>query len=196
MVSQKEAKRILERMQRRNRETTKAWRERQKEEGRRHVACYIDAEAWEALERARALGPNTGEIVSAALRTYGGEGNTELIAQAESVSRLRLDNEWMEREINRQADEIADLKRRLLRLDPEAEADAPSEPAAPADPHQAPEDRETLSKAELLERVDAMTQDGLTYNQIAERFNADGIATPSGRGTWKKTTVANLVRRK
>lgn len=193
MVSQKEAKRILERMQRRNRETTKAWRDRQKNEGKRHIACYIDADAWEVLERARALGPkpNTGEVVSAALRSYEGKGYAELIARGEAATRLRLDKEWMERELDRQSDEIADLKRRLFRIDPE------TEPAAPAaGDHQAPEDRETLPKAELLERVEAMGNQGLSYNQIAERFRADGIATPSGRGEWSKTTVANLVRRK
>jgi hypothetical protein len=57
---------------------------------------------------------------------------------------------------------------------------------------------ETLSpvqrKAALVARMRAMHAQGLSGQAIATQLNAEGEPTLSGRGTWKKGTVDNLLK--
>jgi hypothetical protein len=57
---------------------------------------------------------------------------------------------------------------------------------------------ETLSpvqrKAALVARIRAMHAQGLSGQVIATQLNAEGEPTLSGRGTWKKGTVDNLLK--
>ncbi len=47
---------------------------------------------------------------------------------------------------------------------------------------------------ELVERAYALSKrDGLTMRQIADLFNAEGVATGSGRGRWQSGNVTRLV---
>lgn len=48
-------------------------------------------------------------------------------------------------------------------------------------------------KAEVLRRLRAMKAEGLSLQAMATQLNADGIPTLSGRGTWQKGTVGNLL---
>jgi hypothetical protein len=48
-------------------------------------------------------------------------------------------------------------------------------------------------KAALVQRIRAMKADGLALQAIANRLNAEGVGTLSGRGTWQKGTVGNLL---
>jgi hypothetical protein len=48
-------------------------------------------------------------------------------------------------------------------------------------------------KAALLTRLRAMKAEGLSSQQIAMQLNREGIPTLSGRGSWQKGTVANLL---
>ena len=58
-----------------------------------------------------------------------------------------------------------------------------------------PDAEPTASGPGLLERIESMTAEGLSMAAIAERFNAAGTPTPSGRGIWKKSTVNNVKRK-
>jgi excisionase family DNA binding protein len=49
-----------------------------------------------------------------------------------------------------------------------------------------------LTKAQLLTRIRAMHQ-SLSYQAIADRLNAEGIPTLSGKGRWQKGTISNLL---
>jgi hypothetical protein len=57
---------------------------------------------------------------------------------------------------------------------------------------------ETLSpvqrKAALVQRLRVMHAQGLSGQAIANQLNAEGEPTLSGRGTWKKGTVDNLLK--
>ena len=46
----------------------------------------------------------------------------------------------------------------------------------------------------VKERVLALKDENLTYGKIAERLDAEGIATRQG-GSWSSATVSNLYRR-
>ncbi len=50
------------------------------------------------------------------------------------------------------------------------------------------------AKATLRRRLQAMKTAGLSYQGIAERLNAEGVPTLSGRGQWRKGSVGNLLR--
>jgi excisionase family DNA binding protein len=49
-------------------------------------------------------------------------------------------------------------------------------------------------KAALVQRMRAMHAKGLSGQAIATQLNAEGEPTLSGRGTWKKGTVDNLLK--
>jgi Recombinase len=48
-------------------------------------------------------------------------------------------------------------------------------------------------KVALVQRIRAMRAEGLSYQDIASRLNAEGVETLSHRGSWKKGTVGNLL---
>jgi hypothetical protein len=45
----------------------------------------------------------------------------------------------------------------------------------------------------LVQRIRAMKAEGLSTQTIANRLNAEGVPTLSGRGAWQKGTVGNLL---
>jgi hypothetical protein len=45
----------------------------------------------------------------------------------------------------------------------------------------------------VLTRLRAMQAEGLSRQAIADRLNAEGTPTLSGRGQWQKGTIANLL---
>jgi len=49
------------------------------------------------------------------------------------------------------------------------------------------------TKADLLTRLRAMRHDGVSFQAIADQFNAEGIPTLSGKGRWQKGTIGNLL---
>jgi excisionase family DNA binding protein len=70
----------------------------------------------------------------------------------------------------------------VLRL---VQAPAPSTPSAEVHPQ--------VRKAALVSRLRAMHAQGLSHHTIATRLNAEGVPTLSGKGTWQKGTVSNLL---
>jgi hypothetical protein len=63
------------------------------------------------------------------------------------------------------------------------------------------ERRDTLSdnmnplqrKAALLTRLRELKAQGLTLQAMANRLNNEGVPTISGKGTWQKGTIGNLL---
>jgi hypothetical protein len=53
-----------------------------------------------------------------------------------------------------------------------------------------------VDKTEILRRIRALRASGLSLQPIADRLNADGVPTLSGRGSWRKGTVGNLLAEK
>jgi excisionase family DNA binding protein len=49
-------------------------------------------------------------------------------------------------------------------------------------------------KAEVLRRIRGLKAEGLTLQAIADRFNAEGLPTFSGKGKWIKGTISNLLK--
>ena len=45
----------------------------------------------------------------------------------------------------------------------------------------------------VLRRLRAMQAEGLSLQKIADRLNADGVPTLSGKGRWQKGTIGNLL---
>jgi hypothetical protein len=55
----------------------------------------------------------------------------------------------------------------------------------------APEGKD--QKTVILSRLQAMQTDGLSLQMIANRLNAEGVPTLSGKGRWQKGTISNLL---
>jgi hypothetical protein len=56
---------------------------------------------------------------------------------------------------------------------------------------QAPDDND--QRTAVLRRLQAMQAEGLSLQKIADRLNADGVPTLSGKGHWQKGTIGNLL---
>jgi excisionase family DNA binding protein len=65
------------------------------------------------------------------------------------------------------------------------EPPAPSTSAAEVTPQ--------ARKAALVSRLRAMHAQGLSHHAIATKLNVEGVPTLSGKGTWQKGTVSNLL---
>lgn len=53
--------------------------------------------------------------------------------------------------------------------------------------------RPRLCSDHLLRKVLAMRAKGMSYQQISDALNAEGVATPAGGSHWGRTYVARLV---
>ncbi len=62
----------------------------------------------------------------------------------------------------------------------------------PERPERSMEHLITSAKATMVQRIQAMRTEGLSFGAIAARRNAEGVPTLSGRGRWAKGTIANL----
>jgi Recombinase len=50
-----------------------------------------------------------------------------------------------------------------------------------------------LRKVALVSRLRALQAQGLSHQAITTRLNVEGMPTLSGKGTWQKGTVSNLL---
>jgi hypothetical protein len=48
--------------------------------------------------------------------------------------------------------------------------------------------------AALIRKAKKLSAQGVSWKEIAHRFNAEGVLTLSGIGQWHGSTVAKLVR--
>jgi hypothetical protein len=46
----------------------------------------------------------------------------------------------------------------------------------------------------VLRRIRELKTEGFSLQHIADRLNADGVPTISGRGKWQKGTIGNLLK--
>ena len=52
-----------------------------------------------------------------------------------------------------------------------------------------------VDEEEIKKSILAWKADGVTYEAIADRFTEQGTPTMSGRGSWNKGTVSNLLKK-
>ncbi len=53
-----------------------------------------------------------------------------------------------------------------------------------------------IYKADIIERIVEMRdKEGLSFSEIARRFNTEGLKTLSGRGKWRGGTVGNFYKK-
>jgi|SRR5215831_7608472 len=66
-------------------------------------------------------------------------------------------------------------------------------PAIPVRPLTSQPRKPIASRAEVLQRIRELKAEGFSLQHIADRLNADGVPTISGRGKWQKGTIGNLL---
>jgi hypothetical protein len=69
-------------------------------------------------------------------------------------------------------------------------------PAIPVRPLPSQPKTHHEQKAEVLHRIRALKAEDFSLQHIADRLNADGVPTLSGKGRWQKGTVGNLLQGK
>jgi hypothetical protein len=83
----------------------------------------------------------------------------------------------------------------------QAQTDAVTNPVPSHVPKDAPSPAERPSyeayRAMILQRIQAMraSTPPLSWQKVADAFNAEGLPTLSGRGRWDKSTVASLAKK-
>ena len=50
-----------------------------------------------------------------------------------------------------------------------------------------------MSKDELIALARKLYGEGMSYGKIADKFNADGVPTASGKGSWERKMIQRLV---
>ena len=53
----------------------------------------------------------------------------------------------------------------------------------------------SADEEEIKRSVLAWKEEGLSYQAIADRFTEQGVSTVSGRGSWNKGSVSNLLKK-
>jgi len=66
-------------------------------------------------------------------------------------------------------------------------------PAVPVRPLTSQPRKPIASKAEVLQRIRELKAESFSLQHIADRLNADGVPTISGRGKWQKGTIGHLL---
>jgi len=51
-------------------------------------------------------------------------------------------------------------------------------------------------RQQLLEKIQDLRKQGLTYSKIATQFNAEKVATISGTGRWYPNTISQILQKK
>jgi hypothetical protein len=94
--------------------------------------------------------------------------------------------------VNRVVERVVEqMVERLTERFERAERPERSRPVASLPPSSPPARQDP--KAALLSRLRTMQAEGLSLQKIADRFNHEGVPTLSGRGTWQKGTIGNLL---
>jgi hypothetical protein len=159
-------------------------------------------EAIERSERAERSGRseraersmNPSEDARQALETMAGQYLAQVMARQSDYFEAFLRDELshlVERVAERVVDQVVErLAERLERAErserverPERSMEHPTPPPAISPPN----------KADLLARVRTLRDAGLSLQQIADLFNAEGLPTLSGKGRWQKGTIGNLL---
>lgn len=70
-------------------------------------------------------------------------------------------------------------------MDGPAESDGAGEPSTPT--------AENPAREDLAQRIRLLRESGLSYEKIAQRFDADGVPTASGKGKWHGPAVQRFL---
>ena len=91
------------------------------------------------------------------------------------------------------------VNRALITLQGLTQAGAPHVPSRGPSHVPSPTERPSYEtyRATILQRIAALRaqQSPVSWQQIADAFNQEGLATLSGRGKWDKSTVASLWKK-
>jgi hypothetical protein len=153
----------------------------------------------ERLERAersehaeRSMSPADEALARQALETMAGQYLAQVMARQsdyfEAFLRDELDhmvNRVVERVVEQMVERLSERFERSER----SERSRPVVSLPPASPSPAKHD----PKAALLSRLRTMQAEGLSLQKIADRLNHEGVPTLSGRGTWQKGTIGNML---
>ena len=52
------------------------------------------------------------------------------------------------------------------------------------------------TKAQLIQRIEGLVDEGFSLREVADRLNAEGVPTLSGKGRWQRGTLSNLLAKK
>jgi hypothetical protein len=146
----------------------------------------------ERLERAeRSMSPADEALARQALETMAGQYLAQVMARQSDYFEAFLRDE-LDHMVNRVVERVVEqMVERLTERFERAERPERSRPVASLPPSSPPARQDP--KAALLSRLRTMQAEGLSLQKIADRFNHEGVPTLSGRGTWQKGTIGNLL---
>jgi len=149
----------------------------------------------ERLERAeRSMSPADEALARQALETMAGQYLAQVMARQSDYFEAFLRDE-LDHMVNRVVERVVEqMVERLTERVERAERPERAERSIPA--HRVPPSPLPVMsdpKAALLSRIRTMQAEGLSLQKIADRLNHEGVPTLSGRGTWQKGTIGNLL---
>jgi hypothetical protein len=149
----------------------------------------------ERLERAeRSMSPADEALARQALETMAGQDLAQVMARQSDYFEAFLRDE-LDHMVNRVVERVVEqMVERLTERVERSERPERAERSIPA--HRVPPSPLPVMsdpKAALLSRIRTMQAEGLSLQKIADRLNHEGVPTLSGRGTWQKGTIGNLL---
>ncbi len=51
-----------------------------------------------------------------------------------------------------------------------------------------------FAEQQLVSQAEKLREQGLSWQEIARRWNAEGIPTPTGKGKWRDANILRLVK--
>jgi hypothetical protein len=139
----------------------------------------------------RSMSPANEALARQALETMAGQYLAQVMARQSDYFEAFLRDE-LDHMVNRVVERVVEqMVERLTERFERAERPERSRPVASLPPSSPPARQDP--KAALLSRLRTMQAEGLSLQKIADRFNHEGVPTLSGRGTWQKGTIGNLL---
>jgi hypothetical protein len=187
-------------------------REQRRAQGWRDVNIWLTPEGQQRIARLMEPGESLSTLIDRALGALeslqGGQPRRSRTSEATSEPREDL-QALIAREVSRYftSDGFRDnlfipfLKQALssylpsdLTRDLTREAiTVPALPAPRSSAHAAAPVSSSPSKADIRTRLHTLRERGLSLQQIATVFNAEGVPTLSGKGRWQKGTIGHLL---
>jgi hypothetical protein len=148
---------------------------KKKEENGAEIRNFLDSDLSDKLQE---ISKTTGLSDQELFRKWIIQEESNLHALRHYVEGIRL------RPV---ADEIDEIPQRLQR--PEEEPSQDSD-----EPEEFTESDEAQSyRRSLLQRIQDMRRQGMTYTKIASQLNKEGVATVSGTGKWYPSTISQML---
>lgn len=165
-------------------------------EGADRLARYPEKERGEVITRALALLESQGKFTGGSRDEKEGEAPEDRLTVAELSTRLKRVEAILSTIISNSTSEAVSEAINAQTVEPE-ESFAPSEVPPPPvteltePPARLPPKRVTA----LTRRAKKLHTQGVSWKEIARRFNAEGIPTLSGIGQWYGSTVQHMIEK-